>query len=262
MPPPLPAVSIIVPTYREAPNISPLVERAFAAVAQSGREAEMILVDDNSQDGTEAIVEELRSKHPVRLIVRRSQRGLSSAVLAGFREAKYDRFVVLDADLQHPPEMIPALLDRLDEDDCDFVIGTRYSGEGAIAGDWPILRRLASRLATLLARPLMPVSDPLAGFFALRREAWERATSCEPIGYKIGLELYVKGRCIHPGEVPIRFAARAAGESKLSIAVQLRYLRHLGRLYRFRFPVLAWCAGTGVLAGVSLLVLWVAWWSR
>lgn len=222
----------------------------------------MILVDDNSQDGTEAIVEELRSKHPVRLIVRRSQRGLSSAVLAGFREAKYDRFVVLDADLQHPPEMIPALLDRLDEDDCDFVIGTRYSGEGAIAGDWPILRRLASRLATLLARPLMPVSDPLAGFFALRREAWERATSCEPIGYKIGLELYVKGRCIHPGEVPIRFAARAAGESKLSIAVQLRYLRHLGRLYRFRFPVLAWCAGTGVLAGVSLLVLWVAWWSR
>ncbi len=252
------AVSIIVPTFREAANIKPLVERIFAATARAGSEAELILVDDNSQDGTEAIVEKLRAEYPVRLIVRRDDRGLSSAVLCGFRQAKYGRFVVLDADLQHPPEMIPALLNRLDEEECDFVIGTRYGADGAIAEHWPRLRRLGSRFATLLARPLVPLSDPLSGFFALHRETWRRAEALDPIGYKIGLELYVKGRCKHPAEVPIRFEARAAGESKLTFMEQVRYLRHLGRLYRVRFPSLPWFLGVAVLAGAALVALFVA----
>ncbi len=227
-----------MPTFREAPNIRPLVERVFAATARAGREAELILVDDDSRDGTEAIVESLRSHHPVRLVVRRDARGLSSAVLAGFGEAKYDRFVVLDADLQHPPEMIPTLLSRLDEGDCDFVIGTRYGGKGGVAWEWPLRRRLASRVAMLLARPLVPLSDPMSGFFAIRRETWERAAPLDPIGYKIALELYVKARCKRPAEVPIRFATRLAGASKFGVVEQIRYLHHLSRLYRFRFTVL------------------------
>ena len=233
------AASIIVPTFREAPNIRPLAERVFAAVARAAREAELILVDDDSQDGTEAIVESLCAHHPVRLIVRRNARGLSSAVLAGFGEARYDRFVVLDADLQHPPEMIPIMLSRLDEGDCDFVIGTRYGGQGGVFREWPLRRRLASRVAILLARPLVSLSDPMSGFFALRRETWERAEQLDPIGYKIALELYVKAHCRRPAEVPIRFAARVAGTSKFGVVEQIRYLQHLSRLYRFRFTARA-----------------------
>jgi dolichol-phosphate mannosyltransferase len=251
--------SVIVPTYREAPNIEPLVQRIFAAVAGFAGETELIIVDDDSRDGTEKIVESLRSEYPVRLIVRHEDRGLSSAVIAGFAEAKYDRLVVLDADLQHPPEMIPALLERLDRGDCDFVIGSRYVQGGGIGSDWPFLRRLASRTATLLARPLAPLSDPMSGFFALDRRTWEKAARIDPIGYKIALELYVKGGCRRPAEVPIEFAARHAGQSKLSLGEQVRYLRHLGRLYRFRFP---WLAGLLVLVLVILVAAVVLWVSR
>ena len=198
----------------------------------------MVIVDDDSQDGTEIAVESLRGEYPVRLIVRRDERGLSSAVLAGFKEAVHDRFVVLDGDLQHPPEMIPTLLDRLDDPECDFVIGSRYADKGVVAGDWPWYRRLTSGVATFLARPLVPLSDPMSGFFAIDRSTWERCTRLNPIGYKIALELYVKGGCRRPAEVPITFAARTAGASKLSLREELRYLRHLCRLYWFRFPLI------------------------
>jgi len=261
MPHSLSAVSIIIPTFREALNIKPLTERIFAAVSEAGYEAELIFVDDNSQDGTDAVVEALRSAHAVRLVVRRNERGLSSAVLAGFREARHDCLVVLDADLQHPPEMIPALVRRLEEGDADFAIATRYAGSGAIAEDWPVLRRLGSRIATLLARPLAPLSDPMSGFFALRRETWEKADRLDPIGYKIALELYVKGRCRRPAEVPIRFETRAAGESKASLRVQLSYLQHLAKLYRFRYPVITWSLIVVALAGLSAAVLILARWT-
>jgi dolichol-phosphate mannosyltransferase len=248
-------VSIIVPAFREAPNIKPLVERVFTALAGADRQAELIIVDDDSQDGTEAVVESLRAEYPVRLIVRRNERGLSSAVLAGFAEARYDRFVVLDADLQHPPEAIPAMLERLEAGGCDFVIATRYRGEGTVAGDWPWRRRLGSRVATMLARPLGPLSDPMSGFFALQRQTWEGAEKLDPVGYKIALELYVKGRCSRPSEVPIHFAARAAGASKLGMREQAHYLLHLFRLYRFRFPLLADMVLFGVLVGIGVVVL-------
>ena len=246
--------SIIVPTFREAPNIEPLVKRVFAAVRQAGIEAELIIVDDDSQDGTETIVQSLQSDYPVRLVVRHEERDLASAVLAGFREAKYDRFLVIDADLQHPPEMVPVLLERLDRDDCDFVSGTRYGRGGAIVEDWPWLRRLTSRAATKMARPLSPLSDPMSGFFALHRRTWEQAADLDPIGQKVGLELYVKGGCRRPAEVPIEFGTRSAGESKLTMHELVGYLRHLMRLYRFRFP---WLVGllVVILLAVAVVVL-------
>ena len=249
------AASIIVPTYREAANVKALVERVFAAMQEAGIEAELLLVDDDSRDGTDTVVESLQNGYPVRLIVRHGQRGLSSAVLAGFQEARHDRFVVLDADLQHPPELIPALLARLDRDECDFVIGTRYTSTDAIADDWPLGRRLASRVATLLARPLAPLSDPMSGFFALHRATWKRADPLNPIGYKIALELYVKGRCRRPAEVPIRFATRAAGKSKLNTAESWRYLRHLSRLYAYRFPKLTVLGAIGLFAAAAAMIV-------
>ena len=255
MPSTLSALSVIVPTFREAPNIRPLVERVFEATSGAGLEAEMIIVDDDSGDGTEAEVEALRGDYPVRLLVRRGERGLSGAVLAGFKEARHDRFVVLDADLQHPPEMIPALASRLDEPECDFVIGSRYARQGGVAEEWPWYRRIVSGVATALARPLAPLSDPMSGFFALERSTWRRCARLNPIGYKIGLELYVKARCRRPAEVPIAFGARAAGTSKLSLREELRYLRHLGRLYWFRFPVVTVLSGVSFVAAATAAVM-------
>ncbi|MCO6437690.1 MAG: polyprenol monophosphomannose synthase [Phycisphaerae bacterium] len=230
------AVSIVVPTFREAENIPELTRRVFEATRTANIQAELILVDDNSGDGTGQVVERLQADYAVSVIVRRNERGLSSAVLAGFDRARHDRLVVLDADLQHPPEAIPALVEALDADDHDFAIATRYGRGGGIDSDWPLLRRIISRTATLLARPVAPLSDPMSGFFALHRRTWKGAARLDPIGYKIALELYVKGRCRRPAEVPIRFAPRRAGESKLTLAEQWRYIRHLSRLYRFRYP--------------------------
>lgn len=249
-------VSIIVPAYREAPNIAPLVTRSFAALRKAGMTGELIIVDDNSNDGTEAAVASLQAGHPVRLIVRRHERGLSSAVLRGFDEARNDIFVVLDADLQHPPELIPDLVRRLERGDCEFVMATRYGG-GAVSQEWPWYRRLGSLAATALARPMAPTTDPMSGFFALYRRTWQQAERLDPIGYKIALELIVKCRCRSLGEVPIEFSERTAGESKASAAEAVRYLRHLGRLYRFRFPG----AYYGVLIALAGWLVVAIWWA-
>ncbi len=226
--------SIIVPAFREAPNIEALTTRLFAATRSAGWNVELIIVDDNSQDETEAIVGRLAGEYDVKVIVRRNERGLSSAVLAGFAQARNEKLAVMDADLQHPPEIIPSLLAALDDANCDFVIATRYSQSGGVNSDWPLRRRLASKMATWTALPLARLSDPMSGCFALTRSTLNRATRLDPLGYKIALELYVKCGCRHPREVPIQFAARTAGESKASFAEGVRFLRHLGRLYRYR----------------------------
>jgi len=252
------SASIIVPTYKEAPNIRPLVERIFCATKAAGRDVEVVFVDDNSQDGTAEAVESLKSLYPVRIIIRKGERGLASAVVAGFREATFDQFVVLDADLQHPPEAIPRLLERLCESGCDFVIGTRYADSGSIDRKWSRGRRLVSRLSTLFARPLAPLSDPMSGFFAIRRETLEKAVKLNPLGYKIALELFVKCGCQRPGEVPIEFSSRRSGESKASLRQGLLYLRHLTSLYWFKWPIIttATVAILGVVAVVIVLMFY------
>lgn len=228
------SASVIVPAYREAPNIASLTARLFAAAAATGWTIELIIVDDNSRDGTEEIVADLAQRYEVRVIVRRAERGLSSAVLAGFAQARHEKLAVMDADLQHPPEIIPKLLEKLDDPNCDFVIATRYAQSGAVAEDWPLRRKIASKIATLAALPLARLSDPMSGCFALTNATLNRASRLDPLGYKIALELYVKCWCRRPCEVPMQFAARTAGESKASFSEGIRFLRHLARLYRFR----------------------------
>ncbi len=252
------SASIIVPTYREAANIETLANRIFETARKADIDIELILVDDNSQDGTEAAVEKLQDIGAIRLIVRKTQRGLSGAVLEGFRQAQSDRFVVMDADLQHPPEAFPALLAKLDSSDCDFVLASRYGQGGGVDSHWPLHRRLISWLATSLAKPIAPLSDPMSGYFGLTRTTWERAVNLNPIGYKIALELYVKCGCQSPCEVPIRFSSRLTGESKLNFGVQLAYARHLLHLYRYRWPkatmvVAFMLLGSAILAVAKLL---------
>ena len=231
-------LSIVVPTYREAANLPVLVQRIADALTDCGIRWEVIVVDDNSPDDTSTVCDRLSEQFPLRLIVRRNERGLSSAVIDGMRAARGEILLCMDADLSHPPEAVPAMVEALSTNgDTDFVIGSRYVQGGRTEDDWGLFRKLNSLVATGLARPLTRTSDPMAGLFALRRSAFVAAEpKLNPIGYKIGLELLVKCGCRHVVEVPIHFSNRLHGESKLSLREQVNYLRHLGRLYAFRFP--------------------------
>jgi dolichol-phosphate mannosyltransferase len=228
-------ISVIVPAWNEAENIPQLVHRVAEALAR--RSFEMVIVDDGSRDGTPGVCEELSKKYPVRLIVRNPPlHGLSGAVLDGIAASSGTTIVVMDADLQHPPERITALLDALDKG-ADFALGSRYVPGGSTDHEWTFFRKINSGVATFLARPFAgPVRDPMSGFFALRRSTFNRAERLTPLGYKIALELMCKCRVIAVQEVPIHFGLRTAGESKLSIKQQFRYLEHLSRLYDFSYP--------------------------
>lgn len=229
-----PVLSIIIPTLNEAGNIAPLLERIRAALA--GYRYEILVVDDGSRDGTCELCRKLERDHPVKLHQRSSPTaGLSGAVLFGFSKALGDILVVMDADLQHPPESILSLVAPLAAGEADFVIGSRHVKGAAIDSKWSILRRLGSWTARLLASPLSgAVRDPMSGFFALRRAAWQGASDLDPIGYKIVLELMCKCPASRVVEVPIRFASRQYGESKLGFREPLNYIRHLRKLYRYR----------------------------
>ena len=227
-------VSIIVPTFREAANIPRLAERIHAALSDSGIAWELLLIDDNSDDGSEAVVAELARNLPVRLVTRRQwPRDLSLSVIEGIRLCRFDRLVVMDADLSHPPERIADLLAALDAD-CDMVVGSRYAPGGLIDRTWSPWRLLNSRLATSLALPLVSCSDPMSGFFAIDRRTLPDLERLQPIGYKIALELMVRGK-LRVKELPIDFRDRSMGSSKMNWRQQLNFLRHLYRLYRCEF---------------------------
>ena len=241
-------VSVVVPTYNERDNLAPLARRIFAVL--DPQQTELLIVDDDSPDRTADAVAELAAGFPVRCIVRRGERGLATAVIAGLRAARGELVVVMDADLSHPPESIPALLAALEPAakynlagtgaKCNLAgtwpvqmaIGSRFVPGGVVDLHWPLHRRLNSLVGRLLARPLTPVRDMMSGFFAVRRRDL-RLEGLHPIGYKIALELIVRHRWKNIVEVPITFADRAAGRTNLNVAEQLRYLRHLGRLYAY-----------------------------
>jgi dolichol-phosphate mannosyltransferase len=233
-------VSIIVPTLNEAENLPLLVPRVAAAMA--GRAYEIVVVDDASRDDTRGVCAKLAETYPLTLRVREHPKdGLSGAVLEGFAHSRGDLIVVMDADLQHPPERLSDLVAPLERGEADFVLGSRHAPGGSVAGRWGLFRRLNSRVATLLARPFAgrETTDPMSGFFALRRETLGRARRLTPLGYKIGLELMCKCRVGRVKEVPIHFTTRQHGHSKLTLAQQFRYLEHLSRLYDFTFPRLS-----------------------
>jgi len=228
-------VSVVVPTFREAENLPILIDRIGKLRAEHGLNIELLIMDDDSRDGSSELVA-ARPENWVTIVVRTSDRGLSAAVLDGLRRARGDVLVCMDADLSHPPEAIALMLGKLAEG-ADFVVGSRYVPGGTTADDWGLLRWLNSRVATLMARPLTYITDPMAGFFALPRATFAAGRDFNPIGYKIGLELIVKCRCERVVEIPINFENRRFGESKLTFRQQLLYLQHLRRLYIYKFGV-------------------------
>ena len=246
-------VSVVVPTYREVENLPLLAERIFKATSGANIAAELIVVDDDSRDGTDEACRDLATRYNVRLITRKGERGLATAVIEGFRAAKGRFLLCMDADLSHPPEAIPDMVRAL-ADGTAFVIGSRYLDKGGVEEGWGVYRWLNSKIATLLARPLTPVSDPLGGYFAVPREVFSRAGELSPLGYKIALEVLVRSRPEKIAEVPIFFRDRKFGQSKLSMRVQFQYLRHLRRLYLFKFPFLSQLTQFLVVGGLGVLV--------
>ncbi len=232
-------ISIIVPTLNEAANLPALCERVGRALV--GRSYEIRIVDDNSKDNTPQVCAELAKTYPLILMTRtQPKNGLGGAVLFGLQAALGEILVVMDADLQHPPEKLPELIAPLEKNEADFVIGSRYVAGGTTEGKWGIFRQINSKVATLLARPFAGrTQDPMSGFFALKKSTLQSATHITPLGYKIGLELMCKCRVKQVKEIPIDFAARQHGESKLSLKEQFRYLEHLSRLYDFTYPRLS-----------------------
>lgn len=221
-------VSIIVPTLREAGNIEALTERVERTMTRSGLEWEIVFVDDDSNDGSEAIVAALATTLPVKMIVRRNTTpDLSRAVVFATRHARFERIVVMDADLSHPAERIPDLLRVLDGG-TTMAIGSRYATGGTIERGWGAWRAMNSMLATRLARPLTRCTDPMSGFFAIERHAVPPGLA--PSGCKIGLEIMVRGQ-LDVGEVPITFKNRHTGQSKTGWRTRARYIHQLARLY-------------------------------
>jgi dolichol-phosphate mannosyltransferase len=254
-----PDVSIIVPTINESENLPSLLQRISGAL--SAVDFEVIIVDDNSKDATPTVCAELAKTYPITLIVRTNPtNGLSGAVLHGMKSARGKYLCVMDADLQHPPEKLPELLAMLRSGEADFVLGSRYMPGGSTEAEWGVFRKFNSQFATFLARPFAGrTTDPMAGFFALKRETYESAQNLTPLGYKIALELMCKCRAKNVREIPIHFALRHKGESKLSLKQQFRYLEHLSRLYDFTFPRASPMVKFLIATGASWLVGFLAY---
>lgn len=249
--------SIIIPTYCEADNLRPLCERIFATTRAAGMDVELLIVDDASPDATADVVAELARKYTIRLITRTNERGLSSAVVRGFQESSRDLLVCMDADLSHPPEKLVDVIMPVARDETDFCIGSRYVRGGRTSDDWGLFRRLNSKFATWLARPLIKAHDPLSGFFCVRRETFEKArrSGLAAIGYKIGLEICVRAQCRRVREVPIHFVDRCAGKSKLTLHQQMLYLRQLVHLFVSRRPLFL----AGILSMSGIAIACIVW---
>ncbi len=227
------SISLVIPTYNEAKNVKQLAERIFKAWPRT----EIVFVDDNSPDGTADIIQSrLMKKHEgrVKLLRREGKLGLSSAVIEGFRKTTNNVIGVIDADLSHPPETIPKLVQAIDSG-ADIAVASRYIKGGGISG-WPWHRRTISTGATMLARPLTNVRDPMSGFFLLRKDVIKGAP-LNAKGYKILLEVLVKGRYEKNRvvEIPFTFTDRIYGESKLGSRVFIQYLLDLRKQYRYKY---------------------------
>ena len=227
--------SIVVPTYNEAGGIEKLIATLDQVFKQHGLDGEIIVVDDNSPDGTGAIVDRLeREGYPVRCLHRPGKMGLSSGVIDGWKFARPESVAVgaIDADFSHDATILPRMVKALADDGYGLAIGSRYVPGGGIQ-NWPKRRIVTSRVAIALAQPLTPIKDITSGYFLVKREALE-GVELDPIGFKIGLEVIAKARYGRALEIPYVFTDRVAGTSKLNQNEIFNYLKQLGRIYASR----------------------------
>lgn len=220
-------LSIILPAYLEKDNLEILIPRIEKVLGN--KEYEVIVVDDNSQDGTEALVEKLSGSNPaIRLLKRKGKLGLSSAIVDGVKSSKGENILVMDADLSHPPEKIAELSEALEEN--DLAVGSRNLQGGGVE-NWPIHRKLISWGATMLARLLLGVrlTDPMSGFFAVKKSIFQNMRF-RIKGYKILLNIIADNPNIRIREVPYLFKDRFAGETKLGSGEIILYMSDIIRI--------------------------------
>jgi dolichol-phosphate mannosyltransferase len=226
--------ALVLPTLNEAGNIDEALDKVIGALRETPHKFEVLVVDDGSTDGTVERVREWGKRDPrVRLLSRTGERGLAGAVLYGWSQSRASLLGVMDADLQHPPQLLPKLLKDIER--ADIAIASRYAESDGTKG-WNPLRALVSRLSTLAAVPLiskknLQVTDPMSGFFVIRRHCIEGLTF-QTSGFKLLLEILVRGHIRKVREIPYHFGVRHAGRSKANATVAFQYLHLLSRLSR------------------------------
>jgi dolichol-phosphate mannosyltransferase len=230
-------VSIVIPTYKEVNNLAALLAEIHS-IAFNGRQFEVILVDDNSQDGSLELINKLHSTYPTtRMIIHEGQRGLSRSVMYGCTKAAYPLIVSMDADLSHPVSIIPAMLQYIESGQAEMVMGSRYVPGGSVEEKWPLRRKLISKLCALATKSLLrlSVNDPLSGFFAIHQSTLQRGKITNPSGWKIALEIMVKCHVSKIIEIPIHFQDRRFGKSKLNARVGAAFIKQLSELAYFQY---------------------------
>jgi dolichol-phosphate mannosyltransferase len=222
-------ISFIIPTYNEKKNIPIITKQLFDVAKKANLELELVIVDDNSPDGTGKLIDELAKTYRIVPVHRAGKLGLGSAVTMGFKHAHGDILGVIDADLSHPPDILPRLVKPLIEGKVDMCVGSRYIKGGGVEV-WPWHRRLISLVATMPTRPLTRVKDPMSGLFAFKSGVIKGA-KLNVKGYKIGMEILVKGKIKRVREVPFVFRNRRLGKSKLGMSEYWDYMYNLLKLY-------------------------------
>ena len=226
-------VSIILPTYNEAENIKLIVPKISKLFRDEDIPGEIVVVDDNSPDGTAGVAHTLSQQYPVRVCVRMDERGLATAVMKGFELARGEICLIMDADLSHPVEKIPEMINPIVQGNYEATVGSRYI-DGGGCENWSFIRKIASKGSGILALGLTNLSDPTSGFMAIKKSALA-GIKLDPVGWKIVLEVIVKTNSRFK-EIPIIFSDRKFGKSKLDVRVQREYLWHLWKLYLHKYP--------------------------
>lgn len=226
-------LGLVIPTLCEAENIGGLINHVRSVLDPLLIPYEILVVDDDSPDGTGAVVSALSQEDPrVRLLVRKGTRGLSGAILFGWQHTDASILGVMDADLQHPPELLPELISAVQRGG-DLAIGSRYTAGGDL-GQWSPIRKFLSAAAVWVTLPLQPAhvraKDPMSGFFMVRRQCLPQS-AFQKSGFKLLLEILVRGNFKSVKEVPFAFGLRFRGASKANFKVAWDYGWLLARLY-------------------------------
>lgn len=218
-------LAVITTTLNEEKNIARLIKEVHHALKD---DYVLVVVDDNSQDKTQEIVITLSKEYPVKLLARPRKMGIASAIVDGIKFQKADYYAIMEADLTHPPIRLCQFRHFLKK--YDLVVMSRYINGGRIEG-WPLSRRVVSKVANILSRPLTPIKDRTTGFIGFRSGC---LTEMKPIGMHFAIEFFVKGMYLSYIEIPYIFVHRKEGSSKFNIKECWIYLKHLASLYKYK----------------------------